>query len=130
MFPFVRLIESTGVAYREAGSFVASVREQCEHELDAMRKRESTLACSPIARGAEKSIESFRQNSTYGGDGTRVDLAYALYALSRGVSAEDVSAAIRTRDLSHKGTERRQEEYIQRTVRKALVLQQSQSRGR
>jgi hypothetical protein len=130
LFPFVRLIESTGVVYREAGNFVASVREQCERELDARRKREFALACAPISRGAEKSIESFRQNPTYGGDGTRVDLAYALYALSRGVSAEDVSAAIRARDLSHKGTERRQEEYIQRTVKKALALQQSQSRGR
>ena len=130
LFPFVRLIESTGVVYREAGNFVASVREQCERELDTRRKRESALACAPISQGAEKSIESFRQNPTYGGDGTRVDLAYALYALSRGVSAEDVSAAIRARDLSHKGTERRQEEYIQRTVKKALALQQSQSRGR
>ena len=124
LFPFVRLIESTGVVYREAERFVANVREQCERELDARRKRESALACAQIARGPEKSIESFRQNATYGGDGTRVDLAYALYALSRG---EDVSAAIRARDLSHKGTERRQEEYIQRTVKKALALQQSVS---
>jgi polysaccharide pyruvyl transferase WcaK-like protein len=66
----------------------------------------------------------------YGGDGTRIDLAYSLYALSRGASAEEVRAAIRTRDLSHKGTERRQEEYVERTVRKALALQQSQSRCR
>jgi hypothetical protein len=130
LFPFVRLIESTGVVYREAGHFVTSVREQCELEQDARRQRDSALACVPISKGAEKSIESFRQNSAYGGDGTRVDLAYALYSLSRGVSAEDVSAAIRSRDLSHKGTERRQEEYIQRTVKKALALQQSRSRGR
>jgi hypothetical protein len=130
LFPFVRLIESTGVVYREAGNFVASVREQCEREQDARRARESAFACTPSSQGAEKSIESFRQNSAYGGDGTRVDLAYALYAICRGISAEDVSAALRTRDLSHKGAERRQEEYIQRTVKKALALQQSQSRGR
>ena len=130
LFPFVRLIESTGVVYREAGNFVASVREQCEREQDARRTRESAFASTPIPHGAEKSIEAFRQNSAYGGDGTRVDLAYALYAICHGISAEDVSTALRTRDLSHKGTERRQEEYIQRTVKKALALQQSQSRGR
>ena len=59
---------------------------------------------------ADKSIESFRQNLAYGGDGTRIDVAYALYALSRGTSAEHVGAAIRSRDLSHKDTDRRQAE--------------------
>jgi hypothetical protein len=127
LFPFVRLIESTGVVYREAGKLVATVREQCEREQEARAKRDSALVSVPMHRGAEKSIESFRQNPLYGGDGTRVDLAYALYALSRGVSPEEVGAAIRSRDLSHKGTERRRDEYVERTVRKALALQQSQS---
>ncbi len=130
LFPFVRLVESTGVVYREAGKFVATVREQCEREQDARRRRDSAHARLPVNRGADKSIESFRQNPTYGGDGTRVDLAYALYALSRGVSEEEVGAAIRSRDLSHKGNERRQEDYVERTIRKALALKQSQSRGR
>jgi hypothetical protein len=48
-----------------------------------------------------KSIESFRSNPGYGGDGTRIDLAYAIYALSRGVP--EVEAIIGSRDLSHKG---------------------------
>jgi hypothetical protein len=60
----------------------------------------------------------------------KVGLAYALYALSRGASAEDAGAAIRSRDLSHKGTERRQEDYVERTIRKALALQRSQARER
>ena len=130
MFPFVRLIESTGEVYREAGKLVANVREQCEREQDARKKRDAAFALVPVVSGADKSIESFRQNPAYGGDGTRVDLAYALYALSRGASAEDVGAAIRSRDLSHKGTERRQEDYVERTIRKALALQHSQARGR
>jgi hypothetical protein len=130
LFPFVRLIESTGVVYPEAGTFVAGVREQREREQLARAKRDSALVSVPMHRGAEKSIESFRQNSAYGGDDTRVDLAYALYALSRGVSPEEVGATIRSRDLSHKGTERRQDEYVERTVRKALALQQSQSQER
>jgi hypothetical protein len=130
LFPFVRLIESTGAVYQEAGKFVAEVRELCEREQLARTKRDSALVSVPTYRGAEKSIEIFRRNPAYGGDGTRIDLAYALYALSRGVSVEEVGAAIRSRDLSHKGTERRQDEYVERTVRKALALQQSQSRER
>jgi len=130
LFPFVRLVESTGVVYQEAEKFVAGVREQCEREQLARTKRDSAAASVPTHCGAEKSIESFRQNAAYGGDGTRIDLAYALYALSRGVSVEEVGAAIRSRDLSHKGTERRQDEYVERTVRKALALKQSQSRER
>jgi len=130
MFPFVRLIESSGIVYREAGKFVDSIREQCAREQDARNKRDAAFASIPVSRGADESIELFRQNPAYGGDGTRVDLAYALYALSRGVRPEDVGAAIRGRDLSHKGSERRQEDYVERTIRKALALQRSQARGR
>ena len=130
LFPFVRLIESTGEVYREAGKFVAAVRDHCQREQDARRKRDSALASLSMSRGTDKSIDAFRQNPVYEGDGTRIDLAYALYALSRGASAEQVSAAIRTRDLSHKGTERRQDDYVERTIRKALTLQQAQSRDR
>jgi protein-disulfide isomerase len=57
----------------------------------------------------------------YGGDGTRIDLAYAIYALSRGASEEQVKAAIRSRDLNHKGNDRRQDDYVDRTVKKALA---------
>jgi len=71
--------------------------------------------------GPLKSIESFRSDPRYGGDGSRIDLAYALYAFSRGASESQVEAAIASRDLSHKGTERRQKDYITRTVRKALA---------
>jgi hypothetical protein len=130
LFPFVRLIESSGVVYPSAGKFVDNIREQYAREQDARKKRDAAFASVPVFGGADRSIDSFRQNPVYGGDGTRVDLAYALYALSRGVSAEDVGAAIRSRDLSHKGTERRQEDYVERTIRKALALQHSQARGR
>jgi hypothetical protein len=68
-----------------------------------------------------KSIDVFRADARYGGDGTRVDLAYSVYALSHGAIAAEVEAAIRSRDLSHKGSERRQNEYVERTIKKALA---------
>ena len=130
LFLYVRLIEASGIVYREAGKFVDGIRKQCERDQDARKKRDAAFESMCVSGGANKSIELFRQNPAYGGDGTRVDLAYALYALSRGARVEDVGAAIRSRDLSHKGTERRQEEYVERTIRKALALQRSQARGR
>jgi hypothetical protein len=128
LFPFVRLIEATGAVYSEAGRFVTGIRQQCERERNARKDQDSTFARTPVNGGTEKSIDAFRQNPAYGGDGTRVDLAYALYALSRGIGIEEVAAAIRTRDLSHKGTERRQGEYVERTIRKAIALQQARGR--
>jgi hypothetical protein len=68
-----------------------------------------------------KSIDSFRANARYAGDGTRIDLAYAIYALSHGVPVQQVEGAIRSRDLSHKGNEKRQTEYVDRTIRKAAT---------
>ena len=44
-----------------------------------------------------------------------------FYALSHGASAAEVEVAIRSRDLSHKGNERRQNDYVERTIKKALA---------
>jgi hypothetical protein len=117
-FPFVRLVEATGQRYPHAERFVDGVRKQLEH--DAARRRSTVEQSHAQQRQHVKSIDAFRSNPIYGGDNTRVDLAYAVYALSRGVPEESVAAAIRSRDLSHKGNERRQDEYVARTVNKAL----------
>ncbi len=69
-----------------------------------------------------KGIETFWANPAYAGDGTRIDLAYAIYALSRGTSVEQIEEAIRKRDLSHKGGPKRQTDYVARTIRKAVDL--------
>jgi hypothetical protein len=71
--------------------------------------------------GGLKSIDDFRSDSRYDGDGTRIDLAFAIYALSHSATTEHVDAAIRSRDLSHKGTEKRQADYVDRTIKKALT---------
>lgn len=122
MYPFVRLIEAGGRAYHEASHFLDGVkhileeqnreREQLRDAVNVRRERE----CAPI-----ESIGEFRADAKYGGDGTRIDLAYAIYSFSRGASESEVRAAIRTRDLSHKGSEKRQDDYVDRTVRKAAA---------
>ena len=122
-FPFVRLIEASGAIAPESERLIATVRASLDKE---RRDRERALVqfCAQGARqgkGSLKGIEAFRADPRYQGDGTRVDLAYAVYAVARGADVEAVRAALRSRDLSHKGSEKRQNDYIERTVRKALA---------
>jgi hypothetical protein len=127
LFPFVRVIEATGATYPEAERFLASVR----HDTDAVARlradRSKSIHSAPRVYSPLKSIDAFRNNPIYGGDGTRVDLAYALYALSHGATEADLRASLASRDLSHKGNERRQQEYIDRTIRKADGLLEKQA---
>lgn len=119
LFPFVKLIEATGVRYSEGERFVSGVIAQHEHEMRASGVRTPENAASRAR--TMKSIDDFRSDPRYGGDGTRIDLAFAIYALSHGADAGQVAAAIRSRDLSHKGDEKRQEQYVERTVAKGLA---------
>jgi hypothetical protein len=122
LYPFVKVIESRGTVYRASEAFlgevVTGIEEQRQAELNQRAARERNSQPHP---GALKSIDAFREDPRYGGDGKRADLAYAVYAFSRGQTEAHVDAAIRSRDLSHKGSERRQEDYIERTIRKALA---------
>ena len=93
-------------------------------------RRITFTSIAPGAAGQHrslKSIEDFRNDPRYAADGTRIDLAYAIYAISHGAGVSDVAAAIRTRDLSHKGTEKRQADYVERTIKKAM---ETAERGR
>ena len=119
LYPFVRLIEAGGGVYPGAEPFLAGVKSNLERrdaEREQLRQRVNALTIRPQDL---KSIDVFRTDVRYGGDGTRIDLAYAVYALSRGASAAEVGTVIRSRDLSHKGNERRQNDYVERTIKKA-----------
>jgi len=122
LYPFVKVIDANGGIYAEADSFLSRVRAAVEQRQRAEeRVRNAASGCiTAKANGAMKPIEAFRADPRYGGDGSRIDLAYAIHAFSRGASQDQVEAAIGSRDLSHKGTERRQKDYIARTIRKAL----------
>jgi hypothetical protein len=121
LYPFVRLVEAVGSIYPEAERFLAGVKNDVERlhaEREDLRSRHLAHA-GAVHRRELKGIDVFRADGRYRGDGTRVDLAYAVYALSHRASAEEVDTAIRSRDLSHKGNERRQNEYVERTIKKA-----------
>lgn len=127
LYQYVRLIEATGSVYAEAERFLASVKNDLQRrQAEREHVRRSHLA-NAIRPQDLKSIDVFRTDGRYAGDGTRVDLAFAVYALSHGATAEQVETAIRSRDLSHKGNERRQDDYVTRTIKKA---QAATERGR
>lgn len=128
--PFVRIVEATGKVYPEADRFLSGVQARLEHEREERRRTTERWAGTASRRNVDgRLLDDFRRDPKYLGDNTRIDLAYAVHALSHGVAAGDVTAALRTRDLSHKGNERRQNEYIERTVRKALQAIEGVGRG-
>jgi hypothetical protein len=122
LYPFVRVIEATGSTYPAAERFVATVKRQLDEANRLRAERVAAPFRAPRQNSALKTIDDFRSNPVYCGDGTRVDLAYAIYALGHGVSDAEIRNALGSRDLSHKGNERRQQDYIERTMRKAAVL--------
>ena len=117
-FPYVRLHEATGAVYSRSVAFLAEVKSIYEAERSKVAAPAS-LQCRRLRRSNLKSIEDFRAKPTYGGDQTRVDLAYAVYALAHGVPENEARNAVASRDLTHKGDTKRQQEYIDRTIQKA-----------
>lgn len=128
LYPFVRLMESSGAEYEQGREFLSAVRAQLEKDR-AERARISEAARSPrsVSAGPLKGIDEFRADGRYGGDGTRVDLAYAVYALSHGAAETDIIAALHSRDLSHKGGQKRQDDYVRRTIQKAMTAVRGES---
>jgi hypothetical protein len=126
-YPFVRLLEAYGLVAGQSERVVAGAKARLEHERmeRARLQTEFRMRAQQQSATSMKSIEQFREDARYGGDGTRVDLAYAVYALAHGVDLTTVEGALRSRDLSHKGNEKRQRDYIDRTVRKAMASLES-----
>lgn len=128
LFPYVRLIEASGARYEEGERFVATISAEREADLVVQRKqRFESLGTGE--QPPRKNIADFRLNPRYGGDATREDLAFAIYALTHGVDTADVAATIRSRDLSHKGDDKRQAQYVERTITKAIKVRESRSLG-
>jgi len=117
-FPFVKLVDATGELYKAGVWLISRAKGYLERE----HQHQEELRLKFRERGTTpptKTIEHFRADPRYSEDHTRADMAFAVYALSHGAAAGDVAAALRSRDLSHKGNERRQIDYVERTIRKA-----------
>ena len=114
-YPFVRLTEWAGSQYTARGTFVPQVLSMAS----SRHSPAASVSQFSESRGPVLSIENFRKKPEYGGDGNRIDLAYAVYALAHGATEDEIRSAITSRDLSKKGPETRQRAYVERTIKKA-----------
>jgi len=120
MRPFARLRLATGRTYSKSAEFVAAIRSSDEGRAgqgeDAPKRRRRHVARSGVIP-----LEEFHSAPAYGGDLHRADMAWAKHAAGRGLTLEQIKdELLNGRDLSKKGSRKRQVEYAQRTAEKAL----------
>lgn len=122
-YPFVTVQSATGEPYEKASEFVQGARDALaqREQIEEQRREQwrNAPSSNPQRTAALKSINDFRNDPKFQGDYHRSDMGYAVYAISRGVSENEIAGAIHTRDLSHKGGEVRQRDYVERTIKGA-----------
>jgi hypothetical protein len=120
MRPFARLRSATGRVYSKAAEFLASIRASADdhtiqRETPPKRRRQRGL------RLRVRPLDEFHAAAAYGGDLHRADMAWAKHAAGCGLTMEQIkNELLNGRDLSKKGSRRRQLEYAERTARKAI----------
>lgn len=118
--PFVKLHECSGRLYTKAQEILELVMAESAAAAAICRARHADR--SNIRSDSLRSLADFQRDSRYGGDLHRADMAWALYAASRGLPQGQIQAEIfRARDLSKKGRPERQVQYAQRTAGKAVA---------
>jgi hypothetical protein len=118
--PFVKLHECSGRIYTKAGEFLEQVMAAIAAAAAKRKARHADQ--SNIRSDSVRSLADFHRDFRYSGDLHRADMAWALYAASRGLPQEEIQAEIlRARDLSKKGRPERQVQYAERTAEKAIA---------
>jgi RepB DNA-primase from phage plasmid len=119
--PFVRLRHCDGCVYSAADEFLREV-DTLERAILSQRELRRTIqprwTDTPV-----RPLCSFHNDSRYGGDLYRADMAWALHAAAHGLSREQIEHEIlNSRDLSKKGSAPRRLAYAMRTAMKAITL--------
>jgi RepB DNA-primase N-terminal domain len=118
--PFVKLHECIGCVYSKADELLHEV--SAERAMLTLRRAGRMHAGSRGNPGAIRPLAEFYRDRRYEGDLHRADMAWALYAASRGLLQGQIQAEIlRARDLSKKGRPERQVQYAQRTAENAVA---------
>ena len=118
--PYVKLHECSGRIYTKAKELIEQVMAEVTALAANRRARETDR--SKIGPATIRSLTDFHGDGRYCGDLHRADMAWAIYAASRGLPTGEIEQTILdTRDLSKKGARRRQIAYAERTTIKALA---------
>ncbi len=118
--PFARLRSAKGRVYSRAAEFLVGIRKS-----DQPATAQDQEPRRPQRRRTEgegvKPLVEFHGDPMYAGDLHRADLAWAKHAAGRGLTLEQIrDKLLKGRDLSKKGSRKRQLEYVTRTAAKAL----------
>lgn len=120
--PFVRLRQCDGEIYEAAHEFLEQVKSITEKSV-FVKRSELKLSRLASTQNPVRPLAEFHHDSRYAGDLHRADMAWALYAASRGLSERQIRDQIlRARDLSKKGRIQRQFSYAERTAIKAVNI--------
>jgi hypothetical protein len=119
--PFVKLREASGRTYQKAPEFLREIVALVDRETGERANQRAATTPSPTI--TIKPLSAFHDDPRYRGDLHRADLAWAIYAASRGFSEQKIRDEILyARDLSKKGRLGRQVAYAQRTAVKAITI--------
>ncbi|MCS4309488.1 hypothetical protein M2404_003860 [Rheinheimera pacifica] len=110
-YPFVKLVHASYRPVSPSGLLIKRISDYLSLS-DEFRMRNPLI----------KSISDYHLSVEFAGDLHRADMAYAINALKLGVDVSIVRSEILSRNLSKKGSIRRQVEYANRTIRKARGL--------
>jgi hypothetical protein len=123
MRPFARLRSATGRVYSQAAEFVADIKKNEERE--TIEVAEPRRRHGRRERVGVKPLKEFHSDPIYGGDLHRADMAWSKHAAGCGLTVEQIKDELLIgRDLSKKGSRKRQLEYAERTARKAVEQMQ------
>jgi hypothetical protein len=121
MRPFARLRAAKGRVYPQAAEFLVSITKEDQHQREMVKGGEQTHIRHRRARVRVRPLKEFHNDVTYAGDFHRADMAWAKHAAGCGMTLEQIrDELLNGRDLSKKGSRKRQVEYVMRTTEKAL----------
>src|SRR6185437_680421 len=92
--PFVRLREANGRVYPKAEEFVGDIAARLTSEQAARDEQRTSCISIRTGRTAIKTLREFHDDPRYGSDLHRADLAWAIHAVSRGLSEPQIREAI------------------------------------
>ena len=118
--PFARLRSAKGRVYSRAAEFLVSIVKNDESA--TAQDREPHQRQRPRTEGeGVKPLAEFHADRMYAADLHRADLAWAKHAAGCGLTLEQITdKLLNGRDLSKKGSRKRQLEYGTRTAEKAI----------
>jgi RepB DNA-primase from phage plasmid len=121
MRPFARLRSAKGRVYSRVAEFLVHVAKNAQDRRETEKGEQTRRLQRRKDRVAVRPLKEFHDDAIYAGDLHRADMAWAKHAACCGMTFEQIKdELLNGRDLSKKGSRKRQVEYVTRTADRAL----------